>query len=54
MTDDAQLMTDRRLGEVLEDMASVLDNHEFYPCVLREAARRLKIEKHYTDNYNFD
>lgn len=54
MTNDAQLMTDRRLGEVLEDVASTLDNQEFHACVLREAARRLKTEKHYPDNYNYD
>lgn len=57
-SEDFQLMADARLGEVLEEIAersfAWSKHYNVEADVLREAARRLKIERHYPDNYNFD
>lgn len=64
-SDDIQLLTDARLAEIVEERALFFDcmARRFGSCgesdaemaaILHEAARRLKAERHYPDNYNFD
>ena len=59
------MMADARLADVVEGRALFFDcmARRFSSCdesyaemaaILHETARRLKTEKHYPDNYNFD
>lgn len=57
----AMQMTDRDLGEVIEHVAEKYDtplslcmSDKEISEVLHEAARRLKMQKIYPDNFNFD
>ncbi|MCQ2280835.1 MAG: hypothetical protein MJZ49_08570 [Bacteroidales bacterium] len=57
-SDDIQLMTDARLGEMLEEICERVfawsKHNAEESAALTEAARRLKVEKHFPDNFNFD
>lgn len=57
-SDDIQMMADGRLGEMLEEIAersfAWSKHYNVEADALREAARRLKIEKKFPENYNFD
>ena len=57
-SEDFQLMADARLAEVIEDIGARFfawsKHHTEETAALNEASRRLKVEKHFPDNYNFD
>ena len=61
-SEDIQLMADARLADKLDFQAMIIEigNTEKqlpimeFCAVMREAAKRLREEKHYPDNYNFD
>lgn len=57
-SEDFQMMADARLAEVIEDIGARFfgwsKHHTEETAALNEAARRLKVEKHFPDNYNFD